>query len=140
MTDSPQQILDKKASAKNGEFTELFPTLRPIRSKEEHEALVKEAADDDHRVICPSHIIHQNGQIAGYVGLNSLPVWQGWFHTKRIKGRDSMILFSQCDNFFRMQGVRVAGFFVQKNSPFYDLCGHMGYEQLDEGKLMVKAL
>jgi hypothetical protein len=140
MTDSPQQILDKKAIVGNGQFIEPFPIIRPIRDAVELRLLEREAALDNHRVIAPTHLVELKGQIAGYIGINSLPMFQGWWHTERMKARNTLIVMSQVENMLRCNGAKVAGFFVVKGSPFNGFVEKVGYDLLDEGRLMVKAL
>lgn len=115
-----------------------FPALRPIRDAKDLELLRSKAEADAHHVIGPSFIFEKHGEIAGYVGINSLPHWHGWFDTQRILPRDSCMLVNQIENHVRLQGAKYLTWMLPTESPFCPIMGRMGYKHASTLKLGVK--
>ena len=83
-------------------LSDQLPLLRPVRGEEDLERIFKAAAADNHVALAPNFVIEKAGEVAGYIGLNSIPYFQGWFHTQRIGPRESVMLFNQVENLTRM--------------------------------------
>lgn len=116
-----------------------FVTLRPAKP-DDLRALVDAAALDGHRVLAPSHIIDKGGEIAGYIGLNSLPTFQGWFDRGKVKARDSATIFNIVENLCRAQGMRHLALLLPETSDFRGVIDRFGYERLATVTLEVKEL
>lgn len=117
-----------------------FPTMRPLRDAEELKALQELAAADDHLVLAPTFVVTKHGRIVGYIGLNSLPMFQGWFDQERMGPRDSLTVFNAVENHVRMQGGKHLALLLPLSSPF---CGHtesIGYKHLAMVAFRVKQL
>jgi hypothetical protein len=107
-----------------------FPVLRPISNPGELEALQVAAAGDGHLVIAPTFLVEKGGEICGYIGLNSLPLWQGWLHTQRMGPRDSASIFSQVDNVCRLQGQKHLALLLPDTSGFNGVVERFGYSKM----------
>lgn len=118
-----------------------LPLLRPLRGGHDLERLVKAAAADGHLVWGPSHVIEKSGEIVGYIGLNSVPYFQGWFHTKQIGARESVMLFNQVENLARgHREWEQLMLLLPNTSPFCPVIERFGYRHLANAGLHLKTL
>lgn len=116
------------------------PTLRLLRKAEQLVGLMDMAAADNHRVVAPTFLIEKNGEVVGYIGLNSLPTFQGWFHTKKMNARDSLSIFNQVENLCRMQGMQQLALLLPLTSGFIEHTERLGYQELATVSLQLKQL
>lgn len=121
-------------------LTDQLPTLRPVRDKEDLGQLLKAAAADNHLVLAPTVIIEKAGETAGYLGLNSIPFFQGWFDTQRINARDSALIFNQVENFCRMRGNKQLLLLLPTTSPFRNVMDRFDYLHLADAGMHLKQL
>lgn len=122
------------------DITENLPLLRPVRESD-LEAIMKAAAADGHVALAPNFVIEKGGQIAGYIGLNSLPYFQGWFHTKLIGPRESVLLFNQVENLARGRiGWDQLVLLLPNTSPFCGVIPRFGYRHLSDVGMHLKQL
>lgn len=126
------------------DLTEHLPVLRPVRDEQDLQRLVTAAAEDNHLVLAPTFVIEKGGELAGYIGLNSTPTFQGWFRTDRIGPRDSALIFNQVENICRMK-LNTPGWdqillLLPTTSPFRDVMTRFGYRQLAEVGMWLKGL
>jgi len=117
-----------------------LPILRPLRDDEDLLRLQRAAAADNHLVLAPSWVIEKGGDVAGYIGLNSLPIYQGWFHTRRMQARDSLTVFNQVENLCRMRGGREVVLLLPQSSAFREIMSRFGYRHVDTVGLHWKTL
>ena len=73
-------------------MTELIPI-----TEEDIPKLVAAAAEDDHRIVAPTHKIVKDGEIVGAVGFDSIPLMTWWLHTEKGKARDTLKLLPELD-------------------------------------------
>lgn len=130
----------------------LGPVLRPVRDAAELQRLQELAAADNHLVLAPTWVIvkvladgHRGNpaqeEIVGYIGLNSLPLFQGWFDTKRINARDSVQIFNIVENLARGQGCQELGLLLPPSSPFAGKpIAALGYKHISVVGLELKLL
>jgi hypothetical protein len=117
-----------------------FPVLRPLKDADELKHLQAVAARDNHLVLAPTFVVEKEGRIVGYIGLNSLPLFQGWFDTNRMGPRDSLTIFNAVENFCRMQGMKQLGLLLPLTSPFTGRTKELGYEHISTVGLELKKL
>jgi len=122
------------------DLTGNLPLLRPVRESD-LEAIMKAAAADNHVALAPNFVIEKGGEIAGYIGLNSLPYFQGWFHTKLIGPRESVLIFNQVENIARGRiGWDQLVLLLPNTSPFCGVISRFGYKKLSEVGMHIKPL
>jgi hypothetical protein len=117
-----------------------LPLVRPVR-EQDLERIMKAAAEDGHMALAPNLIIEKMGEVAGYIGLNSLPYFQGWYSTKLISARESVMLFNQVENLARGKvGWDQLILLLPNTSPFVGVIGRFGYRHLADVGMHIKPL
>jgi hypothetical protein len=117
-----------------------LPLLRPVREAD-LERIMKAAAEDGHLALAPNYVIEKGGEVAGYIGLNSLPYFQGWFHTKLIGPRESVMIFNQVENLARGKiGWDQLVLLLPNTSPFCGLVPRFGYKHLADVGMHIKPI
>lgn len=114
--------------------------VRPYRAQEDDLALKAAAKADAHAPLNPTHVIERDGEIVGYFGVNSLPLYRLWFHSEKMKATDSTRLLFMIENHFRMAGVGVVGTVINTTSPFYPVASRGGYLECIGDRLFLKGL
>lgn len=123
---------------------EHLPVMRPVRDEADLKRLVTAAAQDNHLVLAPTWVIEKGGELAGYIGLNSVPTFQGWFHTAHVGPRDSALIFNQLENLCRMKlgthGWDQLLLLLPTTSPFRPVMERFGYRHLADAGMWLKGL
>lgn len=116
----------------NGEF------VRP----ELYLQLQNKAAEDNHAVIAPTHLVLKGEEVVGYVSINNLPMVLAWLSTKEMKARDSFSIINMSELLVQEQGWRSVCLPIDDTSPFLNVMPSIGYRTLSTGKvnLFVKEL
>lgn len=117
-----------------------MPLLRPVRTKADWERLTAEAAEDNHQVFFPSHLIEKGGEVAGYMGLCSMPLLRFWLHSERMKARDTVTVLNLAENMMRANGIEVAAGLISKESPAFPLVRKFGWSVVGESMVCMKNL
>ena len=117
-----------------------MPVLRPLRNEEELKRLVKAAADDGHLVWGATFLVEKAGELVGYVGLDSVPTYQGWLHTQKIGPFESASVISQVENHVRMRNGRNLLLLLPETSPFCPVIHRFNYRHLANAQLHIKTL
>jgi hypothetical protein len=117
-----------------------FPMVRPLRGQADWERLRDEAAKDGHEIFFPSHVIEKHGEVAGYLGVCSMPMLRMWLHTERMKARDSLLAMAVAENLMRANGVQAAGGLISRESNVFPHMAKMGWKGIGETVLHVKNL
>ena len=68
-----------------------YPVIYKITSKEEQQAVIQAATDDNDAMRLPSHVVMKDGVIAGAYNLGTIPLCVGWHSTTVMNVRDSII-------------------------------------------------
>ena len=114
--------------------------VRPYHPEHDATALEAAAAADAHGPLNPTHMIERHGEIIGYFGVNSLPLFRLWFHSGKMKAGDSTRLLFMMENHYRMAGVDVLGVIINTASPFYPVAARGGYVENLGDRLFLKEL
>jgi hypothetical protein len=114
--------------------------VRPYHPEHDATALEAAAAADAHGPLNPTHVIERHGEIIGYFGVNSLPLFRLWFHSAKMKAGDSTRLLFMMENHYRMAGVDVLGTIINTTSPFYPVAARGGYVENLGDRLFLKEL
>jgi hypothetical protein len=114
--------------------------VRPYRAEADHLALAAAARADDHVPLNPTHVIEHDGEIVGYFGVNSLPLYRLWFHSEKIHAGASTRLLFMIENHFRMAGVGLVATVINEHSPFYPAAPRGGYLECLGDRLFLKQL
>lgn len=114
--------------------------FQPLRTAAELEALVLEAAQDNHMVVWPSHLIEKRGEIAGYASFGNVALINLWAHSQRMTSRDSLTLWRQLEHAAAAAGYPAVCVPCASNSPFRPLMARQGYQYLFESGFFVKEL
>jgi len=138
--ESSQDIVDERRGLPRRFSTRFYPVVRPLRDDEDLRRLQMIAAEDNHRVIAPTYVIELDGEIVGYLGINSMPMYQGWFHTKKMGPGNSAQVFTIVEHKFRMDGHKFVGLLLPETSPFAGGMARFGYEKVATVGLEVKRL
>ena len=86
------------------ELLDKMVVVRPLKDRDELIRLNTEAGWDDHSPVLPTHVFDKSGELAGYASVGQLTTINTWFHTKRMKARDSLNAVSALENMTRLSG------------------------------------
>jgi hypothetical protein len=111
---------------------------QPLRTRAELEALVREAARDDHQVVWPTHLAMKRGEIAGYGSLGNVALLNLWSHTQRMTARDSITLLREMEAAAAHAGYPAVCVPVTADSPFRKLMARLGYNYVMESGFFLK--
>lgn len=114
--------------------------VRPYDAQRDARALDAAAKADAHAPLNPTHVIEREGEIVGYFGVNSLPLYRLWFHSEKLKASDSLRLLFMIENQYRMAGVGIIGTIINTESPFYPCAARGGYLECQGDRLFLKPL
>jgi hypothetical protein len=114
--------------------------VRPYHAESDALALAAAAKADSHAPLNPTHVIERDGEIVGYFGVNSLPLYRLWFHSQKMSASASTRLLFMIENHFRMAGVGIIGTVINVGSPFYPCAPRGGYLECIGDRLFLKQL
>lgn len=123
--------------------------LLPLKPRSEAEAkaypdtlkrLQAAAANDQHMVIAPTHLMVRGDKIIGYLSLNGLPVVQCWFDRQAGHASDSLKMIEHGETIFREQGVGAYAVACAPESPFTPHMERMGFTKLGSTVLWAKQI
>lgn len=114
--------------------------VRPYHPEADALALQAAAKADAHTPLHPTHVIERDGEIVGYLGVNSLPLFRLWFHSQKLKAADSLRLLFMIENHYRMAGVPLVATVIHTASPFYPNAARGGYLECAGDRLFLKSL
>lgn len=116
------------------------PTIRPLKTQQELDALVLAAGDDGHSVAEPTHIIQKDGRIVGYFSVIQPTVVGVWTSSKDISARESTHLLSSLDDLIACSG---KGYYLmpcKEDSPYFYFMGRLGFKEVLTTRLFRKDL
>ena len=103
------------------------------------EELRTEAAKDNHPICLPTHIIHKNGQVSGYISF--VTAMHGWLHTGRINAIETFrTVFPTIDDIAKQHGDKFMFYLTGKQSNLTPYAERIGYSKVGETQLFVKQL
>lgn len=114
--------------------------LVALKDAETHRKLVNAAAQDQHLVIAPTHVMLRGEEIIGYLSLGALPVVQAWFDSKSGHVLDSLKMIEMGEAIFDSQGVKQFAIGVTEESPFAPHMERLGFTKLGSTVLWHKTL
>ena len=120
------------------ELIDQMVVVRPLRDRDELVRLNTEANWDDHVPILPTHVFEKAGELAGYASVGALTPVNTWFHTKRMKARDSIVAVSSLENMVRLNGGGGTIVPLSDKSPFMPVMERLGYSNIGRANMMVK--
>jgi hypothetical protein len=113
--------------------------IKPIKSQEELDAVVKLANNDGHLLAAPTHLVlDSENNIIG--SLSFIPTVLVWMDTKKNHVRDSIKVKELYENHLAMNGCNVVCVPCTKESPYFQLMTKDGYVKLCDTTLFVKGL
>ena len=119
-------------------LTDQMVIVRPLRDRDELVRLNVEANRDNHVPILPTHVFEKAGELAGYASIGALTPINTWFHTKRMKARDSIVAISSLENMVRCNGGNGLIVPLSDNSPFLPVMDRLGFSNIGRANLLTK--
>ena len=104
------------------------------------EALRAAAADDNHGVVAPTHVMVKGGEVVGYLSLGAMPTVHLWFDSKQAHASDSLKMMEMGELILQERGVRQYAIACAEESPFTAQMERLGYRKLGATVLWVKEL
>lgn len=95
-------------------------------------------ADGGHLVESPTHLFEKQGEPVGYVSLGKIPLFFGWFHTQKIKARESAGLINLMENTLAAQGHERVCLLFPEHSPLQPYIATLGYRVLGRADVALK--
>ncbi len=119
-----------------------FSELKPITSKEEQEALVKAAEEDNHCPVFASHYLNRERDgIVGFAGLEDyVPFVHIWTHTKKMAAPDSFSVLNAIENYLRLKKKKGLIIPAHSTSTFNGHLQRAGYAKLFDTTIFFKPL
>ena len=120
---------------------ELMDNMVVVRLLKDRDELVKlntAAGWDDHVPILPTHVFEKAGELVGYASVAQLTPVNTWFHTKKMKARDSIVAISSLENMVRLNGGGGTIVPLSDKSPFLPVMSRLGYTNIGRANLMTK--
>lgn len=114
--------------------------LSTIQSADEIQRLVTAAAEDDHIVVAPTHIVIKNDEIVGYASLGAIRMVNVWVHSKKVNKFESVRLLNEAENILRAGGAGVVCMPCAEHSPFRPYMQRLGYTPLGQAAYCLKNL
>jgi len=111
--------------------------LQPIR-QEDLQPLYKAAAEDNHVVVAPTHVVSRDGEIIGYYSINAIPHVEWWLHTEKVKALTSIRLLNQVSTAMSKCGFPWIQTVIPDTSPFLPVAERIGYYPIGHGVLHFK--
>jgi hypothetical protein len=103
-------------------------------------ALVEAAKQDDHVVICPTHVITKKGEIVGYVSIGSVWMVNAWVDSRRVNRFESTRLLRESEEVAEQMGGAAICVPCAQTSPFYPYMKRLGYDVLGFSSFNLKML
>ncbi len=114
--------------------------LVPLTTPQEFKDLQRYAAEDEHIVVVPSHLVMKGSQIVGYASVGSVPMLNCWVHSKHVNKHESVRLLRECEDMLAERGAQFCILPVAENSPFRPYVNKLGYTTLGSASYNLKQL
>lgn len=117
-------------------------SLHPIRTKEQLDAVLAKAKQDEHSCLSPTHYIEKGGEVVGHVsiGVGVMPFIMSHFSKLDMVAEDTTTILNIIENVLVLTGAKGFYTMVPQSSPNYVTINHpkTGFKNLGEGNLFVK--
>lgn len=121
---------------------QFIASLHPITTKEQMDAVLAKAKQDEHSCLSPTHYIAKGGEIVGHVsiGIGSMPFVMSHFSKLDMVAEDTATILNVIENTLMLVGAKGFYTMVPQSSPNYVTIDHpkTGFTNLGEGNLFVK--
>ena len=117
-----------------------LPTIRPIRTQAELDAVQKLANADGHALFNPTHLIQKEGEITGAFSIGKNPFMMAWTHSEKTKASDSLHLLNGLETILAHAGLDHYMMPCTEDSPYFNHMEKMGYQRMGTFTLFVKPL
>ncbi len=114
--------------------------VKPLESLEQLEQLNLAAAEDDHILIAPTHMIEKEGEPIGYVSINGMPMVHWWLHTQKGSAMDTLRIMVQLESEAAKMGINKYQLACADTSPYYPKMRKLGFTSLGDTTLFRKAI
>lgn len=114
--------------------------VRPLRTAEQHQQLLRVAAEDNHLVIGPTHLVTRGEEIVGYGSIGGVMLVTAWVHTGKVRARDSWGLLNTAENLAAGLGAAQIALPCAESSPFHPFLDGLGYARLGATTFNLKKL
>jgi hypothetical protein len=105
-----------------------LPGLQIYSVKEANiKPIVTAAAEDAHSALFPSQMLIKDGEIVGYLAINTIPTATVWFHSQKMLPRDTFQAAQFIENYVAGQGGGAVMIPVPENSPLCKYMNPSGY-------------
>lgn len=111
--------------------------IRPFR-EEDRDLLSKVAAQDDHVVIAPGHVVEKDHRMIGYLGV--VPSVLVWMDTHEARVRDSAMVLNFFENMLANNGAGVISVPCNEKSPYLPYLDRLGYADVGSFRMFMKNL
>jgi hypothetical protein len=118
---------------------ETWPIVSPIAESDMPE-LEKAVTENGFTVVLPTHVVRRGPEFIGYFTISNVPLWHFWFHTEKVKPRESFDLMTVGLNIARGLGLKKCIVPVIHSSPFSVLTGRCGFTPIGDTTLYLKDL
>lgn len=99
-------------------------------SKDTFAQLSELARSDSHDIFIPSDVVWKNGQPVGCFSVQMVPILAGYFSTKNMFARDSVVAVNIIEQIVkRTTGANKVFFPINHNSPFFKNMKTLGYSE-----------
>lgn len=117
-----------------------LPSIRPIRTAEELNLVMKIAREDGHVLFDPSHLVIKEGKIIGAVSMVKTPYVSVWMHTKEARATDSVVGLNSVEAVMENAGVNHYIMPCTEDSPFHPVMDKLGFQYIGMFGLYIKNL
>jgi len=111
--------------------------IRQVRMGEV-DGLRERAAEDDHVVLAPTHVVEKDGKIVGYLSIGAIPIVNVWMDSKQLGPRDSVAVLGQLDAVMDYAGQPTYFMPCDPSSPFHPVMEKLGFGSLMETEIFVR--
>ncbi len=111
--------------------------LRPI-TLEDLVALRQAAAEDEHRVVAPTHVIVRGERIVGYASIGAMCLVNCWVDSRTVVARESVECLREIERLAFGTGAEAICLPCAVESPFMNYMGKLGYTRLGLSTYNVK--
>jgi len=105
---------------------ERMPIIRPLLANQ-LERLNILAAEDNHKVVAPTHTVQKNNEIVGYLSHGAIPTVLCWLSTTRVKATDTVHILNNMEEMSVFKGYKYILVPCSENSPYRPYMEKFGY-------------
>jgi|694.fasta_scaffold127905_3 hypothetical protein len=115
-----------------------LPSVARIKNREELDAVLKAATEDNHSILLPTHVVRKNGEIVGAASMNAIPVMMIWNHSQRVGARDSIQIKHIHEAVMaEITNGKAYVILCDKDSPYNPMMKSLGYKPFWETEVFI---